>query len=162
MDPVHADRTNRFQNLLPQPCLKWPFKLQDIKWKYRKNSNNYGKYMSQTRTSVEAMMLSCKYSDALCWSSASALRKLLCCLNTSWIWGLISGNKFTNFIYVDSRSALVMGEHKWYCKRTHILTCSLHCFQNIFSVIYTENSILHSECTTWDTYPILVKIKSNK
>lgn len=82
------------------------------------NNNMDEEYVSQTRTSVEATMLSCKYSDARCWSSASALRKLLCCLNTSWIWGLISGNRFTNFIYVDSRSALVMGEHKWYCKHT--------------------------------------------
>jgi hypothetical protein len=33
---------------------------------------------------------------------------------------LISGNRFTNFIYVESRSALVMGEQRWYCKRIQI------------------------------------------
>ena len=36
-----------------------------------------------TRTSAEATILSCRYSDARCWSSASALRKLLSARKTS-------------------------------------------------------------------------------
>lgn len=112
--------------------------------------------MSQTRTSVEATMLSCKYSDARCWSSASALRKLLCCLNTSWIWGLISGNRFTNFIYVDSRSALVMGEHRWYCKHTHTHTCTIRLSNQQVTLEYnhswegTNHSVTHKIlCLLW-------------
>lgn len=69
-------------------------------------------YILSTKTSVEAMMLNCKYSDALCCNSASALRRLLCCLKTSCIWLRISGNRLTNFIYVESSNARVIGEHK--------------------------------------------------
>lgn len=79
--------------------------------------------VSSTRTSVEAMMLSCKYSDALCCSSASALRKLLCCLKTSCIWLRISGNRLTNLIYVESNNARVIGEHRWYYERHINLLC---------------------------------------
>lgn len=93
--------------------------------------NHFIQLIILTRTSVEAIILSCKYSDALCWSSASALLKLLCCLNTSWTTDFTSGKRLTNFIYVDNSSALVIGEHKWYCNKKWIIN-----FFVLLSVIF--------------------------
>lgn len=68
-------------------------RIMSITWKWLISVNEPNK---PTKTSVDATMLSWRYSDARCWSSASALRRLLSALNTSCIRCLISGNKLTN------------------------------------------------------------------